>query len=369
MGKFKDISGKIFGNLTVIELDENHLKYPQKWKCKCDCGNIFSVLTFSLTSGATKNCKVCGIKKTQKASNETLINLYKEHQNIWKVAEILGMCGQSVHERLKKLNIELNNKPFTDDEQWFLKKNYEDYATRGRLDELAKEMNRSKTFLCKQAKKLGLKTDYSRKKSLFDDFESRFKKPDMYKNRPHPKGMAGKKHTTETKELLSKINAENQRKISEDVERRADIVKRMIATKHQNGNLVNPRLKQTWKAGWREIGGKRKYFRSRWEANYARYLQFLKDNKQILEWEHEAKVFYFDGIKRGCVSFLPDFQVTEISGNIVYHEVKGWMDDRSKTKIKRMGIYFPDVVLKVIDAKWFKENNKNLTSIIYGWET
>lgn len=365
----QNLTGSIFGSLTVVGLDPLHSIYPHKYICKCVCGNSFSVLTYSLKNGITTTCPKCRYNKAKKASDEVLIEQYALIGNIWKVGELLGMCGQSVHERLQKLGVELNHRPFNEDEQWFLKKNYEDYATRGRLDHLAKEMGRDKAFICKWAKNIGLDTRNNRKKSLYDDFEARYSKPDMYKNRPHPKGMLGKKHTPETILLLSKINTENQAKINADPDKRESISKKAIATKHERGNLINPRQKQTWKAGWREIGGKRKYFRSRWEANYARYLQFLKDQNQILEWEHEPEVFYFKGIKRGCVSYLPDFRVTEVSETFVYHEVKGWMDDRSKTKINRMRIYFPEVTLKIIDAKWFKENNKALTLTIYGWET
>src|SRR5205807_723233 len=181
-----------------------------------------------------------------------------------------------------------------------------------------------------------------------------------------PKGMAGKKHTPEVLARLSEISKANQAKLNSDPDKLAAKVKKMIQTKHENENLINPRQKQTWKAGWREIGGKRKYFRSRWEANYARYLEFLKVQNQITDWEHEPEVFWFEGIKRGCVSYLPDFKVTELNGSFTYHEVKGWMDDRSKTKIRRMQIYHPSIILKIIEANWFKNNNKTLTSIIYG---
>lgn len=133
-------------------------------------------------------------------------------------------------------------------------------------------------------------------------------------------------------------------------------------------NGIYNREKASWKAGWREIGGKRKYFRSRWEANYARYLEWLKNKGQIKDWHHEPKTFWFDGIKRGCMSYLPDFLVIEVSGKEVYHEVKGWMDDRSKTKIKRMAKYHPSVTLIVIESKGYNAIQKQMQSIIYGWE-
>ena len=123
------------------------------------------------------------------------------------------------------------------------------------------------------------------------------------------------------------------------------------------------------KSGWREIGEKRKYYRSRWEANYARYLEWLKSIGEIYGWEHEPETFWFDGVRRGCVSYLPDFRIYEKSGAVVYHEVKGWMDPKSITKIKRMAKYHPSVKLIVIDQKAYKSLAKQVSGLIKGWES
>ena len=123
------------------------------------------------------------------------------------------------------------------------------------------------------------------------------------------------------------------------------------------------------KSGWREIGGKRKYYRSRWESNYARYLEWLKSIGEIAGWEHEPETFWFNGIRRGCVSYLPDFRVEEKSGVVVYHEVKGWMDPKSITKIKRMAKYYPDVKLIVIDKKAYESIARQMSKTIKGWES
>lgn len=133
-------------------------------------------------------------------------------------------------------------------------------------------------------------------------------------------------------------------------------------------DIVFERIKKTWKASWREIGGQRKYFRSRWEANFARVLEFRKASGEILDWKHEPKTFWFDGIKRGCVSYLPDFLVTMPDGSELFYEVKGWMDERSMTKLKRMKKYYPKVRLELIDAKAYKELERSLSKIIDGWE-
>ena len=127
-------------------------------------------------------------------------------------------------------------------------------------------------------------------------------------------------------------------------------------------------IKTTWKQGWREIGGYRKYYRSKWEANYARYLQFLKDNKAIKDWKHETKTFWFKGLKRGTMSYLPDFLVINNNDKEEYHEVKGYMDAKSATKLKRMKKYHPEVVMVLIQADWFKRNNKLGKSLFKDWE-
>jgi hypothetical protein len=129
------------------------------------------------------------------------------------------------------------------------------------------------------------------------------------------------------------------------------------------------RATASWGAGWRDIGGVKKYYRSKWEANYARYLEWLKTKGVIESWLHEPDTFWFDGIKRGCRSYLPDFKVTEKGGKIAYHEVKGWMDDKSKTKIKRMAKYHPKITLIVIDTKAYNAIKKTIKPIIKEWET
>lgn len=125
--------------------------------------------------------------------------------------------------------------------------------------------------------------------------------------------------------------------------------------------------KAIWKQEWAEIGGKRNFYRSRWEYRYALYLELMKKNGYVTEWEHEPTTFWFDKIKRGTNNYKPDFMVTFPSGKQEYFEVKGFMDQKSRTKIKRMAKYHPDVVLRVIDKSWFSANGKTLKNILKGW--
>lgn len=109
--------------------------------------------------------------------------------------------------------------------------------------------------------------------------------------------------------------------------------------------------------------------RSSWEANYARYLNFLiKTEGKIERWEYEATTFWFHTIKRGCRSYKPDFKVILKNGDIEYHEVKGWMYPRAKTALNRMRIYYPDVRVVLIDEHRYRAIEKQLQSVIQGWE-
>lgn len=93
----------------------------------------------------------------------------------------------------------------------------------------------------------------------------------------------------------------------------------------------------TKKKNRKSVIGKRadlnQFFRSNWEANVARWF-----NHQGKSWSYEPKVFSFleHGIKRGTVSYCPDF----LAGAL-WIEVKGMLDPRGKTAIKRFKRYYP----------------------------
>jgi hypothetical protein len=109
------------------------------------------------------------------------------------------------------------------------------------------------------------------------------------------------------------------------------------------------------------------FIRSKWEANYARYLNFLVKCKSIEKWDYEKVEFEFP-VKRGNRFYKVDFRVFNLDGTVEFHEVKGYMDASSKTKLKRMAKYYPNINLKVIDKVWFKANTHNLKRLIPYWE-
>lgn len=111
------------------------------------------------------------------------------------------------------------------------------------------------------------------------------------------------------------------------------------------------------------------YFRSGWEANFARYLNFLKNQGLLYKWEFESDTFWFNDIKRGVRSYLPDFKVwNKKNSEPFYIEIKGYMDSKSKTKIKRMAKYYPHIRLDVVGKKEYTEIKSRLSGIIKNWE-
>jgi hypothetical protein len=112
--------------------------------------------------------------------------------------------------------------------------------------------------------------------------------------------------------------------------------------------------KPIFKQGWITLGGKTHYMRSEWEYFYAIHLQKLKQQGKIADWFYEPVTFWFLKIMRGVRSYKPDFKVLFHSGNEEFVEVKGFMDDQSKTKINRMRIYYPKVKLRVVEREWFR---------------
>lgn len=302
------------------------------------------------------------VPNIKKRTDQEILDSYAKTQSVWKSAKELGICGQSIHERLKKLGASNPLKTVTEEQIQTIKVAYQAPFLRGEspLPSLEAKLGMHRTNICRIARRLGL-TSMNRPhgKLKIKAMKKRFIL--WHQTHDHPRGMLGKNHAKETCDEMSRSRM--GRKVL------AATTLKMMKTKLARYGTTSPATKHgSWKSAWREIGGRRIYARSRWEANYARYLEWLKVNGQIKEWEHEPETFWFEGIRRGTCSYLPDFRVTENNGAVAFHEVKGWFDARSKTKIKRMAKYHPTVSLRIIAAPWFKENGRKLSGIIPNWE-
>ncbi len=303
-----------------------------------------------------------------KATINQLRVAHAELRSIYKVAALFDMCPQSVHERLRKSGYdEWKNRPWSGEENAVLLKDYHRAANACELDGLAAKMGRTKQFICRKAKDVGLTNPNRSKAALSVSMSERFK--DWNANNPHPRGMLGKNHSADARSRIAngqKSRWDNMTTVERDAHWQKQISGRIAAG--DRPPQINQDSKKTWKSDWRNVGPQRCYFRSSWEANYARYLQWLVERGQIKSWEHEPYTFWFDGIRRGVCSYKPDFRVVENNGVIVWHEVKGWMDDRSRVTLKRMSKYFPDETIILIDGKAYKSIQRKIGYTLPGWE-
>jgi hypothetical protein len=300
---------------------------------------------------------------------EQLIEAYRETPSVWTVGERLGMSGQSVHKRLKEAGFKMGS-PLSQEDRAFIREYYE---TTPRADFdlvwLASKLGRTKPFVCREAGRMGL-TRISAPRSDKTREKAKITHAGKWSRYPHPRGALGMVHTPETKALLSqnsKANWDHFKQTGtgpmsdESRQKKSDVMSVRM-------NAADPAsIYSRAAAGVRSDLGTT-YFRSSWEANYARYLNWLQARGEIEKWEYEPDTFWFEKIKRGVRSYKPDFKIWE-KGSVYYDEIKGYMDAKSKTKIKRMRIYYPEVKLRVIAAKEYRAIAKTMSAMLPMWES
>lgn len=285
------------------------------------------------------------------------------------LANKLNKTEGSIRNKAYKLGITKRDKYYTKDEIEYLKNNYDKYS----MNDLAELLGRNESNIYRKMKQLGLKKTHREHNSI------NLKKQHVYKEEEkqniskkakeriqlygHPKGFVGHTHNKKSREKISKKNKEMWKTIDFSKLEKRKLKQR--ETKIRNGTL-NPMINRNNPYS-RTKGGKRedidnKYFRSSWEANLARYYNYLG-----IKWEYEPKTFIFTNITRGSVSYTPDFYLPEEDKWV---EVKGWMDGKSKTKLSRFKNQYPKEYkkLQLITKKEYDEIKRKVAPYIKNWE-
>lgn len=167
-------------------------------------------------------------------------------------------------------------------------------------------------------------------------------------------------------EKEEKFRPEQARQIRESIEQRAGGLWRgecPVVLKALRPEVRPPGMRQ------RRVGGVVVAFRSSWEANYSRYLELLKQAGVIAEWAYEPETFWFLKIRQGTRSYLPDFRVKLMDGTVFYVEVKGYLDQQSKTRMRRMASYYPEVCVLMVTKLELAAIKQMHRHLIPDWET
>jgi hypothetical protein len=312
---------------------------------------------------------------------------YQREKSVHKVAALYGSTGETVRAHLRKGGYDTSRlTAWTAQELDILRDWYgaHDTCKEFSLEVLAERLGRLKSNVSRKARELGLTNQtrkktatrkgprpnkYASKEELKKATSDRVKK--HIQENGHPRGALGMKHTDKVKtesrarsrrmwaDPLSKVNSQDNRQRLSD----------LLVERHKSGDGIGPRSSSPYsrtKSGTRTDLGF--FVRSSWEANYARFLIFLKARGEIKDWEYEKHTFWFEKIKRGVRSYTPDFKVYLSQGGHEWHEVKGWMDAKSVTRLKRMAKYYPEEKMVIIDEAWFKQANRTLDGLIPNWE-
>lgn len=96
------------------------------------------------------------------------------------------------------------------------------------------------------------------------------------------------------------------------------------------------------------------YVRSRWEANFARYL--IHTNQQF---QYESDSFVLSDGR----TYTPDFKVGDI-----YFEVKGWWTDNAREKFEMFCQQFQHIQMKIVDGTEYNRIESEYSNIIPNWE-
>lgn len=290
---------------------------------------------------------------------------YEKGTNPQKIANHLNRTKRAIISKASLLGV---SKPhnYTEYEKQYIRENYKSFNLR----EIANHLNRPKENIVRWARENGIERTGKKKEfvkeKVYADPKETFKKKsksmkEWHANHTHP--FLGKKHNEKVKKEQSKRaknyfeNQTEEEKNKRRKNQRYSRIKNGTLYVHGNGETGYSRGRN----GYRKDLGKY-FFKSAWEANYARYLNYLN-----IKWEYEPKRFIFHNVEYMPISYAPDFYLPEYDQWV---EIKGWKDEKSKKRLNRFKEHYPEEYKKLIliQEKEYAEIDEKYKDIIKNWE-
>jgi len=112
-----DLTGQVFGRLTVLAPTEKRSNSFVVWRCQCECGNITEVSASNLRNGNTKSCgclhKIAGKKRIHSLTGQvfgclTVLEPTEKRSNGSVVWRCQCECGNVVEVTAKRLQRGMN---------------------------------------------------------------------------------------------------------------------------------------------------------------------------------------------------------------------------------------------------------------------
>ena len=94
--KLIDLTGQIFGRLTVVGRDMSRTERPVHWICRCTCGKTVSVAGQDLKSGNSKSCGCLNREITSRINSSNLIGQKFGRLTVIERSSTNGHGGQTV---------------------------------------------------------------------------------------------------------------------------------------------------------------------------------------------------------------------------------------------------------------------------------
>lgn len=316
-------------------------------------------------------------KSLSEMTDREVWEMYQATKNKKVMCRSLHVTGRTLDKRFDAIGIKARKTFWTEEEIRSIRDYYSNTPPDlFKIENLAKSIGRSVDSVYLKAGRLGYGNSARQKNGSIRRAPPQLELPwRRWIKNEHPRGMKGKKHNAET---IATISADSKKRWKEYKSNGTGLMSpearlaRSIKCSIGQSRLI--RLgggKNTYsrcKRGYREDIGEF-YFRSAWEANIARYLNWLKAAGKLHRWEYESETFWFEKIRRGVRSYTPDFKVWDtLTSEPYFIEVKGWMDAKSKVKLKRMKKYHPGVRVDLLDQKRYEGIKRTISPLIPNWE-